>query len=207
MARLVALLGIVGTIVGIVAGIVGLIPSVQSKPGVRVLVEKAQLYGAPGSGNLDDVREEPADFGSVTVTISNNSEKSIEKSHLRFQHLRHCQGIVVADGTFPRSQFKQMEQDWNKKISADSTNTDDTFIDLPSLGVGDGIKVQVFGSNWKYVDPQFIGASNIQVTWIIGVTDSRVHRFLFEDHGWIWGLVSFILVCGLLAWIAFHNKP
>jgi hypothetical protein len=188
-------LGVLGTTVGILTGVVALAPHLQTKPNVYMWIEKAQLSGTPAAGNdPNSVHRLPVNFGAVTVAISNESLVPIEKPQLRFVNLQGFKGIVVADGLTP-SQAQEFEHVCNRKIT---DNPDDTLIDLPALNVGAGIKVQAFGTNWKYVDPVFYGVNNPRRTWIIAVDDSRVHQYLFEYHLWIVSLVIFVTGCILL---------
>lgn len=190
------ILGTLGTVAGVLGGVAAVMPYVQPKPTVQMWIEKAQLSGIPALDNKpNSVKEAQGDLGSVTVAITNNSQNPIPKPTLQFKNLRNFKGAVVAAGSIEPVAAQGLEQRWNREI-VDYPN--DTTIELPYLNPGAGITVQAFGSDWKYVDPQFAGVPDSRKTWIITVADSRVHRYLFEDHLWILSLVIFVAGCILL---------
>ena len=192
------LLGALGTAAGILGGVAAIVPYLQPKPTVQMWIEKAQLSGIPATGSgQNSVPEKQKDFGAVTVAIRNNSPNSIDQPTLRFRYLRNFKGIVIADGILDPGEARKIEREWNKKIAS---YPDDTTVELPRLNPGAGITVQAFGSDWKYVDPEFTGVADARKTWIIAVADSRIHTYLFEYHLWILSLVTFMAGCALLAW-------
>jgi hypothetical protein len=189
-------LGMLGTVAGILGGVAAIAPFLQPKPTAQMWIEKAQLYGIPAlDSRPNSVKGAPDDFGSVTVAIRNNSPNLIQKPTLQFQNLRDFKGAVVAEGNMAKSAAEKLEEGWSQEIVS---YPNDTTIGLPDLNPGAGITVQAFGSNWKYVDPQFTGVPDSRKTWIITVADSRVHKYLFEDHLWILNLAIFIAGCILL---------
>ena len=187
-------LGVFGTAVGIIGGIVAIAPHLKPSPAVQMKIEKGQIQGFPGADDpYKPATEIPGDFGYVIVSITNKSQSDIPTPQLKFKYLRNFKGIVVVDG-LPPVDAKQWESKANEAITKNPT---DPVIALPQLLKGASVTVQVFGSDWKYTDPDLYGAEP-QKIWVITVEDSYVHRLLFEHHLWILSVLMFVLGSVLL---------